>query len=99
MKLKLTVKNKVMNSATRVNLSKLVSAQLTRYKSNIRKVDIQVSEIMHSQHGVLKQCQINLVLPGLPDIFVKAKGKNLLQALKRALNNSKIVLEQKYRLS
>ncbi|KAF7764737.1 hypothetical protein PCIT_b0792 [Pseudoalteromonas citrea] len=99
MKLKLTIKNKVMNAATRIKLSKLVSTYLTKYETNIRKVDVQVSDITHAQHTGLKLCHINLSLPGLPDVSVKAKGKDLLQALKRALNNSQLVLDQKYKLS
>ncbi|MBE0370206.1 MULTISPECIES: hypothetical protein [Pseudoalteromonas] len=99
MKLKLTVKDKVMNAAMRIKLSKLVSGQLIRYKANIRKIDIQVSDIRHARHGALKLCHISLVMPGLPDISVKAKGKDLLQALMRALHNSQLVLAQKYKLS
>jgi hypothetical protein len=98
MKLKLTVKNKVLNTAMRIKLSKLISAQLIKYDANIRKVDVQVSNIPHAQHAHLQLCQIRLSLPGLPDVSVKAKGKDLLQALKRALNSSQLILTQKYSL-
>lgn len=83
----------------RVRLSKLIAAQLNKYALNIRTVELHIDDIESRQHGIMKQCRINLLLPGLPDIRLKAKGNNMLQAIKRALQNSQTLLAQKYAIS
>lgn len=98
MKLVLTLQNKVMTAATKIQLSKLVTKQLSKYKNNIRKIKIQVSDEQTQNLEPVKTCHIELVLPGLPSIQVKAKGKSLLQAIKRALTYSQQQLKHKYAL-
>ncbi|NOU50404.1 hypothetical protein HG263_07595 [Pseudoalteromonas sp. JBTF-M23] len=99
MKLKLSIKDKTVTALMKVKLSKLVTAQLHKYALNIRSVELHIDDIESREHGVLKQCRIHLHLPGLPSIRLKAKGNNMLQAIKRALHNSQTLLAQKYALT
>ena len=99
MKLKLTIKNKLIQSGITASLAKLVNTKLGKYALHIRKVDIQVDDIPSRQHGPLKECNISMLLPGLPSIMVKAKGKNMLHAIQRALKSVQHVLIHKYSFS
>ncbi|WP_138675139.1 hypothetical protein [Pseudoalteromonas aurantia] len=82
MKLKLTVKNKVMNAATRVKLSKLVSTQLTQYETNIRQIDVQVSDITHAQHTGLKLCHVKFEFARFTRHIGKSQRKRLAPSIK-----------------
>ena len=46
MKLKLTVKNKTINSSEKMSILKLVKSQLAKHALNIRKVDIQINDLL-----------------------------------------------------
>ncbi|WP_105169477.1 hypothetical protein [Pseudoalteromonas sp. T1lg23B] len=99
MKLKLSIKDKTVTAAMKVKLSKLVTMQLQKYALNIRTVELHIDDVMSRQHGLIKQCRLNLQLPGLPSIMLKAKGNNMLQAIKRALHNCQKILAQKYAIA
>ncbi|WP_339691811.1 hypothetical protein [uncultured Pseudoalteromonas sp.] len=99
MKLKLTVKNKTINSSEKMSILKLVKSQLAKHALNIRKVDIQINDLLNERLGTLQQCKINILLPGLPSINVNTKGRNMLQAIKRALKRLQQILVSKYQLS
>ena len=96
MKLKLIIKDRLIHSGMKASLAKLLNNTLAKYALHIRKVDIHVDDIPTSQHGPLKECKINMLLPGLPNIVVKAKGKNIVHAIQRALKSLQHVLLQKY---
>ena len=98
MKLKLTIKNKLIQSGMKVSLAKLLNNTLAKYALHIRKVDIRVDDISTRQHGILKECSINMMLPGLPSVMVKRKGKNILHAIQRALASLQDVLIHKYKV-
>ncbi|KZN59238.1 hypothetical protein N473_03515 [Pseudoalteromonas luteoviolacea CPMOR-1] len=95
MKLNLRMTGKAIGSAAKAKASKIVSDQLLKYVANIRKVKVHIDEVPSKLHGTLTQCSIEVLLPGLPSISVKAKGKNLVQAISRAVSNSETVLTQK----
>lgn len=96
MKLNLVGVHEPMTVASKVAFSKAVNSALSTYATNIRKINVRVEKLVDKRAGKLTQCQIELQLPGLPTLTVKTKGKTLLQALNRALNNSKQILKQKY---
>ncbi|TGE76658.1 hypothetical protein C7Y70_19035 [Pseudoalteromonas sp. KS88] len=98
MKLKLTVKNNLIQSGMKASLSKLVKSNLGKYALHIRKVDIRVDDVSTQQHGTLQECSINMLLPGLPSVVVKRKGKNILHAIQRALTSLQDVLMHKYKV-
>ncbi|CAM4128431.1 hypothetical protein [Pseudoalteromonas byunsanensis] len=99
MKLKLSIKDKTVTAAMKVQLSKLVMKQLQKYALNIRAVELHIDDVVSRQNGLIKQCRLNLQLPGLPSIVLKAKGNNMLQAIKRALHNGQKILAQKYAIA
>ena len=98
MKLILTLQDKLQNAATKMQISRLVNSKLSKYSENIRKITINVKDIHQDQATSMKQCNIELLLPGLPSMQIKAKGKDLLQATKRALQYSQQQLAHKYQL-
>ncbi|WP_417669021.1 hypothetical protein [Pseudoalteromonas tetraodonis] len=99
MKLKLTVKNKIINASEKMSLLKLIKSQLAKHALNIRKVEIQINDLSNERHGTLQQCKINILLPGLPSINVNTKGRSMLQAIKRALKSLQQILVNKYQPS
>lgn len=99
MKLKLTIKNKLVQSGIKASLSKLVKNKTAKYALHVRKVDIHVDDVPSTLHGTFKECKINMLLPGLPTVVVKARGKNILHAIQRALKSLQHVLVQKYQFS
>ncbi|WP_090495004.1 hypothetical protein [Pseudoalteromonas sp. DSM 26666] len=99
MKLKLTVKNKIINASEKMSLLKLIKSQLAKHALNIRKVEIQINDFSSERHGTLQQCKINILLPGLPSINVNTKGRSMLQAIKRALKSLQHIIVNKYQPS
>ncbi|ESP94290.1 hypothetical protein [Pseudoalteromonas luteoviolacea] len=95
MKLNLRMTGKALGSVAKAKISKMISTQLAKYVTNIRKVKVHIDDVPSKLHGTLTQCSIEVLLPGLPSISVKAKGKNLAQAISRAVSNSETVLTQK----
>ena len=61
MKLKLTVKNKIINASEKMSLLKLIKTQLAKHALNIRKVEIQINDLSSDRHGTLQQCKINIL--------------------------------------
>ena len=98
MKLILTLQDKLQNAATKMQISRLVNSKLAKYSDNIRKITISVKDIPQDKQSAMKQCSIELLLPGLPSMQIKAKGKDLIQATKRALQYSQQQLAHKYQL-
>ncbi|MDK1288295.1 hypothetical protein [Pseudoalteromonas umbrosa] len=95
MKLNLRMTGKAIGSSAKAKVTKMISEQLIKYVTNIRKVKVHIDDVPSKLHGTLTQCSIEVLLPGLPSICVKAKGKNLAQAISRAVSNSETVLTQK----
>ncbi|RXF02016.1 hypothetical protein D9603_12035 [Pseudoalteromonas sp. PS5] len=94
MKLNLIGVNEPIAASNKVAFMKLINSALHSYTKNIRKVNVKVEKQGHTGNFTL--CHVELLLPGLPTLKVKAKGKTLLQALTRALQNSKKILKENY---
>ncbi|KZN29752.1 hypothetical protein [Pseudoalteromonas luteoviolacea] len=95
MKLNLRMTGKALGSSAKNKAAKLITATFAKYVANIRKVKVHIDDVPSKLHGTLTQCRIEVLLPGLPSIMVKARGKNMAQAIKRAVTNSETVLAQK----
>jgi hypothetical protein len=75
-----------------------VHCNLEQYSQNIRKITINIKDINQGKQPLMKQCNIELLIPGLPSMLIKAKGKDLIQATKRALQYSQQQLAHKYQI-
>ncbi|AUJ72278.1 hypothetical protein PNC201_20310 (plasmid) [Pseudoalteromonas sp. NC201] len=96
MKLNLVGVNEPIAVSSKVVFTKAINAALSGYTNNIRKINVRIEKQVDKQVGRLTLCQVELLLPGLPTLKVKTKGKTLLQALNRALSNCKQILKQNY---
>ncbi|ASD69433.1 hypothetical protein B1L02_21365 [Pseudoalteromonas piscicida] len=96
MKLNLVGVNEPIAVSSKVTFAKAINEALYGYANNIRKINVRIEKQVDKQAGRLTLCQVELLLPGLPTLKVKAKGKTLLQALNRALSNCKQILKQNY---
>lgn len=96
MKLNLVGVNEPIAVSSKVVFTKAINAALSGYTNNIRKINVRIEKQVDKQVGRLTLCQVELLLPGLPTLKVKTKGKTLLQALNRALRNCKQILKQNY---
>ncbi|KZN34272.1 hypothetical protein N480_21960 [Pseudoalteromonas luteoviolacea S2607] len=95
MKLNLRMTGKILGASAKSKATKLIASKFAKYVKNIRKVKVHIDDVPSKLHGTLTQCSIEVLLPGLPSIVVKAKGKDFAQAIKRAVTNSETVLTQK----
>ncbi|MEI5637891.1 MULTISPECIES: hypothetical protein [unclassified Pseudoalteromonas] len=95
MKLNLVSQNTTLSADNKVAFTKAVKSRLKSYADNIRKVNVRLDELS-SKSGNMTLCKVEVLLPGLPTLIVKAKGKTVLQALSRALKNSQQILAQSY---
>ncbi len=91
-------KQQLVSPQVKIQLSKLVNKLLSKYTDNIRKVNVTLAQKASKKCGPLTMCQVDLVMPGLPMLTVKAGGKNMAQALNRALQNAKQIIASKYLL-
>ncbi len=96
MKMNLVGVNEPIAVSSKVVFTKAINAALSGYTNNIRKINVRIEKQVDKQVGRLTLCQVELLLPGLPTLKVKTKGKTLLQALNRALSNCKQILKQNY---
>ncbi|MEJ6472804.1 hypothetical protein [Pseudoalteromonas piscicida] len=96
MKLNLIGVDEPIGAASKVAFVKAINAALHRYTQNIRKINVRIEKQKSKQTDKFTLCHLELLLPGLPTLTVKAKGKTLIQALNRALHNSKQILKQNY---
>ncbi|KAF7781363.1 hypothetical protein PRUB_b0555 [Pseudoalteromonas rubra] len=96
MKLNFRATGKRIAEATKSQLAKLATNKFMRYAAHIRKVRIDVDEQPCQRHGVLTICKVEVLLPGLPSVSVRAKGKNMMQVIKRALRDSELLLARQF---
>ncbi len=66
---------------------------LTNTGKQIRKIKISFSHRKRPKGGLDKQCKVQLVLFGLPSVFVVAHKKNIQYALVKALQNASKILK------
>ncbi|MGK0267660.1 MAG: ribosome-associated translation inhibitor RaiA [Paraglaciecola sp.] len=66
---------------------------LTNTGKQIRKIKIRFCDKKSPQGGLNKQCKVQLVLFGLPSVFVVAHKKNIQYALVKALQNASKILK------
>jgi putative sigma-54 modulation protein len=69
---------------------------LTNTGKQIRKIKISFRDKKSPKGGLDKQCKVQLVLFGLPSVFVVAHKKNIQYALVKALQNASNILKDSF---
>ncbi len=87
---------KIEIQAHRVSLSRKlhgyaerrVRAALTRFDERIMKVSLWLSDVNGPKGGADKNCQVQIIMPGKPDVVIAETRENLYLAINRAIERA-----------
>lgn len=65
-----------------------VRSGLTRFDERIMKVSLWLSDVNGPKGGNDKNCQVQIVIPGKPDVVVEETRDNLYAAINRAVERA-----------
>jgi ribosomal subunit interface protein len=65
-----------------------IRAALTRFDERIMRVSLWLSDVNGPRGGSDKNCQVQIVMPGKPDVVIDETRDNLYAAINRALERA-----------
>ena len=77
-----------LTRALRNHAERRVRIGLTRFDERIMKVSLWLSDVNGPKGGSDKNCQVQIVIPGKPDVVVEETQANLYVAINRAIERA-----------
>ena len=77
-----------LTRALRRYAERRVRSGLTRFDERIMKVSLWLSDVNGPKGGNDKNCQVQIVIPGKPDVVIEETQANLYVAINRALERA-----------
>jgi len=77
-----------LTRALRRYAERRVRIGLTRFDERIMKVSLWLSDVNGPKGGNDKNCQVQIVIPGKPDVVIEETQANLYVAINRALERA-----------
>jgi putative sigma-54 modulation protein len=84
MKPTIVAKGVKLSRTLREYVARRLRFALNRTQHSIHNVTVRISDRNGPKGGIDKHCQIHLTLPGLPNVIVTEKGKDIAAAIDRA---------------
>jgi ribosomal subunit interface protein len=88
MRIEIQARKIPLSSRIRRHSERRLRAALTRFDERIMRVSMWLSDVNGLKGGSDKNCQLQIVMPGKPDVVVEETRDNLYAAINRAIERA-----------
>jgi putative sigma-54 modulation protein len=88
MRIEIQARKVSLPSRLRRQIEHRIRAALTRFDERIMRVSLWLSDVNGPKGGSDKNCQVQIVMPGKPDVVIDETRDNLYSAINRALERA-----------
>jgi ribosomal subunit interface protein len=95
MRIEIQARNVSLSSRLRRQTEGRIRAALTRFDERITRVSLWLSDVNGPKGGTDKNCQVQVVMTGKPDVFIEETRDTIFAAINRALERAGQVVVRK----